>query len=245
MRTLRKRKYPEKILYKAVERVLNINREELLKPKEVQEDTRICYIIIYNPRNPNMKEISYQHLHILAKMRKNPITNEQVQTVYRKSRNLRDLLITGIVNPKPPQKQRCIPCRDIRGKSYLTCNRLSYSNSVTSTDNVSLKIRGNFTCQSRNCVYSLTCNCCGKKYIGESFQTINLRMRGHESHIRYWRKHPRTPVAQHFGTKNLNEKEYTLEILDQEQDKNKRNQLEEAWIFLLNTITPSGLNSKW
>ena len=70
-------------------------------------------------------------------------------------------------------------------------------------------------------------------------------MRGHESNIRYWKKHPRNPVAQHFGTKNLNEKEYTLEILDQEQDKNKRNQLEEAWIFLLNTITPSGLNSKW
>ena len=70
-------------------------------------------------------------------------------------------------------------------------------------------------------------------------------MGGHESHIRYWKKHPRNPVAQHFGTKNLNEKEYTLEILDQEQDKNKRNRLEEAWIFLLNTITPSSLNSKW
>ena len=52
---------------------------------------------------------------------------------------------------------------------------------------------------------------------------INLRMRGHKSHIRYWKKHPRNPVAQHFSTKNLNEKEYTLEILNQEQDKNKRN----------------------
>ena len=70
-------------------------------------------------------------------------------------------------------------------------------------------------------------------------------MRGHESHIRYRKKHPGNPVAQHFGTKNLNEKEYTLEILDQQQDKNKRNRLEEAWIFLLNTITPSGFNSKW
>ena len=87
-----------------MDRVININREELLKPKEVQEDNRIHYIITCNPRNPNMKEISYQHLHILAKMRKNPITLEQVQTVYRKSRNLKDLFITGIVNPKPTQK---------------------------------------------------------------------------------------------------------------------------------------------
>ena len=120
-------------------------------------------------------------------MRKNPITNEQIQTVYRKSRNLRDILITGIVNPKPSQKVRCIPCKDIRGKSCLTCDRITYSNSITSKDNVTLKIRGNYNCQSINCVYSLTCNCCGKKYIGQSSQTINLRMRGHESHIRYWK----------------------------------------------------------
>ena len=35
-------------------------------------------------------------------------------------------------------------------------------------------------------------------------------------------------MAQHFGTKNLDEKDCTLEILDQEHDKNKRNILEEA-----------------
>ena len=69
-------------------------------------------------------------------------------------------------------------------------------------------------------------------------------MRSHESNIKYWQKHPRNPVAQHFGTKKLQPKDYTLEILDQESDKNKRNRLEEAWIYLLNSMTPSGLNSK-
>ena len=70
-------------------------------------------------------------------------------------------------------------------------------------------------------------------------------MRGHESQIRYYQKHTRNPVAQHFGINKLTEKEYTLEIIDQELDKNKRNRLEEAWIFLLNAMTPSGLNTKW
>ena len=46
-------------------------------------------------------------------------------------------------------------------------------------------------------------------------------MRGHESHIRYYRKHPNNPVAQHFGVNQLTEKEYSIEILDQEPDKNK------------------------
>ena len=91
----------------------------------------------------------------------------------------------------------------------------------------------------------LTCHCCGKKYIGETSQTINLRMRGHESNIRNWRKHERNPIAQHLGTKILNEKQYSLEVLDQNIDKNKRNRLEESWIFLLNTITPHSLNTKW
>ena len=46
-------------------------------------------------------------------------------------------------------------------------------------------------------------------------------MRGHKSHIRYWRKHQRNPVAQDFGTKNLSKKEYTLKILDQEHEKRR------------------------
>ena len=70
-------------------------------------------------------------------------------------------------------------------------------------------------------------------------------MRGHESNIRNWRKHEKNPIAQHFGTRNLNEKQYSLEVLDQEIDKKKRNRLEEFWIFLLNTITPHGLNTNW
>ncbi|MCG8624020.1 MAG: hypothetical protein MJE68_18770, partial [Proteobacteria bacterium] len=132
VKTLRKRKYPEEILKKAVERVLNTTREELLMPKEKEEDNRIRYIITYNPSNPRMKNIIYQHIHLLAKMRKNPITMEKIQTVYRKSSNLRDLLITGLLNPKPKQKIRCTPCRDNRDKSCLTCDRINYTISVTS-----------------------------------------------------------------------------------------------------------------
>ena len=224
---------------------MNLNREDLLKPKEKKEDNRIRYIITYNPRNPKMMTITQQHIHLLAKMRRNPITHEQIQTVFRKSNNLRDLIISGILNPKPRPSLRCQPCKESRNKNCQTCERISPCNTITSQDNVTLKIRGIFNCQSKDCIYALTCNCCKKMYVGESSQTINLRMRGHESHIKYWQKHPRNPVAQHFGTRQLQPIDYTLQILDQETDKNKRNRLEESWIFLLNTMTPSGLNSKW
>ena len=81
---LRRRKYPESILRKAVLRIDTITRDELLKPKNVEEDKRIRYIITYNPRNPRMKDLVLQKIHLLARMRKNPINQEQIQTVYRK-----------------------------------------------------------------------------------------------------------------------------------------------------------------
>ena len=245
VKILRGRRYPESILIKAVKRILEINRSDLLIPKEKEEDTRIRYIITYNPANPPMNKVMSQHLHLLARMRRNPITPEKVQTVYRKSTNMKQLLITGLVNRKKKPAYRCQPCRETERKGCITCDRITTTNQVTSSENITLPIRGIFTCQSHNCIYCLTCHCCSKKYIGESSQTVNLRMRGHESHIRYYIKHPNNPVAQHFGVNQLTEKEYSIEILDQEPDKNKRNRLEEAWIFLLNTMTPSGLNTKW
>ena len=141
--------------------------------------------------------------------------------MYRKSGNLRDILITGLVNQKEPQMQHCMPCRDLRNKQCLTCDRITYGNTNTSPDNVTLKIRRKFNCQSQNCVYCLTYNCFGKKYIRESSQIINQHMRGHDSQIRYYQKHTGNPVAQYFGINKLTEKQYTLEIINQEQDKNR------------------------
>ena len=116
----------------------------------------------------------------------------------------------------------------------------SYSWQNLKKRNITYKIRGYFTCQSENCIYCLICNCCNKRYIRESSQ--NNRLHGHESHIKNYHRHPGNPVVQHFGI-NLNKpQEYKIQILDQESDKNQKLRLEEAWIFILNTLTPGGLN---
>ena len=178
-------------------------------------------------------------------MKRNPINLQKIQTVFRKSSNLRNLMITGLINNKKQQLQKCVPCRNAGHKGCISFDRITFTNTVTSSENVTLKIRGNFNCQSYNCIYCLTCKYCNKKYIGESSQTVNQRLRGHESHIRYYQKHPNNPVAQHYGINQPTEKEKSVEILDQEEDKKKRNRLEESWIFLLNTMNPYGLNTKW
>ena len=106
-------------------------------------------------------------------------------------------------------------------------------------------MRGYYNCQSENCIYCLIRNCCNKRYIGVSSQTVNNRLHGHESHIRNYHQFPGNPVAQHCGINLNNPQDYKTQILDQENDKNRQFRLEEAWIFILKTLTPGGLNTKW
>ena len=242
---LRERKYPESILERAVKKIELVSRDHLMEPKQKIEDNRIRYILTYNPSNPDMKSIILQHAYLLSRMKRNPITQEKIQVVYRKSNNIRNLIISGLVSKPKEPKFRCQPCRDSRRKTCISCDRITHTNTVTNNKNITQKIRGFFNCQSENCIYCLTCHCCHKKYVGETSQSVNNRLRGHESHIRNYRKHPNNPVANHFGMNLNNAQDYSIEIVDHESDKNRRLRLEEAWIFILNSMTPSGLSAKW
>ena len=239
---MRERKYPESILERAVQKIQLVSRTHLLTPRTKQEDTRIRYIISYNPSNPDMKSIILQHIHLLGRMRRNPILQNMIQTVYRKSPNLRNLIITGLVNPPQKPTYRSSSCKSNGKKGCISCDRFLQTNTVPNKSQY--KIRGHFDCQSEHCVYCLICLCCNKQYIGETSQTVNGRLRGHESHIKNYQKHPHNPVANHFGINLNNPKDYKVLILDQEMDKNKRLRLEEAWIHILKSMTPRGLNAK-
>ena len=241
---LRNRKYPEYILERAVNKIQELSRDQLLTPRTRSEDQRIRYIISFNPSNPDMKSIALQHLHLLGRMRRNPITEDKVQIVFRKSKNLKELIITGLVNPRDPPTYRCSLCRNNKRKGCISCDRILHTNTVSKKEEI-YKLRGYHHCQSENCIYCLICLCCNKKYIGETSQTVKYRLRRHESHIKNYHKHPHNPVAQHFGINVNNAKDYNIIILDQDSDKNRRLRLEEAWIYILETMTPRGLNTKW
>ena len=87
----------------------------------------------------------------------------------------------------------------------------------------------------------MTCSICGKQYVGETTQTLNRRFRTHESVIR---SNNENNIAEHFNLINQSPISYTVKIVGQEEDKNKRLRLEESWIHLLDTFQPKGLNLK-
>ena len=220
-----------------MERAATKTREELLGPRAiVREQKRIRCITTYNRNNPDIREIINKHEPMLLNTKKGSITAGDLQVVYRRASNLRDSLVSSKLNSKM-LKPITEPC----GKPCLTCKIMNTSTVATDErSKISYKIRGNFNCQSLNTIYRLTCKPCQLYYIGESSTTLNTRMRNHESTIR--RKTASTPVAIHFESHDL--PEYHIEALDMEPDKNKRLRLEEAWMHLLNTINPNGLNLK-
>ena len=99
IKKVRERKYFEYIQEPAVRKILNITREQLLQPRSRTEDQRIRYVTSFNLPNPNMRDT---HINLLARTKSNSITLELVQIVYRKAPNVKDLLITGLVNKPLP-----------------------------------------------------------------------------------------------------------------------------------------------
>ena len=190
-----------------------------------------------------MKTIATENLHLMEKMRRNPIGPEKIQIVYRKATCLKQMIVSGRTSEKPKPKFKCIPCKETTGKGCKTCPRINKCNEITNRENTTYDLRTTGNCQNQNVVYCLTCNCCNKNYIGETQRTMNLRMRDHESCIKT-KKIEKNPVAEHFDQMKKTAKDYTVTLLDTEKDKNKRLRLEEAWIFCMNTLQPAGLNTK-
>ena len=183
-----------------------------------------------------MKQLLLKFTDWLDKTKKD-ISKKDLQTVYKKARNLRQLLVRGKITQYQPTLGFSMRCN----KPCKTCPRMDTSNTITSTEGISYKIQGKFTCQSRYIMCVMTCNICQKQYVGETSQTLNKRFRMHESVIR---SNSENNIAEHFNLPNHSPISYTVKIVSQEVDKNKRLRLEESWIHLLNTFQPNGLNLK-
>ena len=70
---------------------------------------------------------------------------------------------------------------------------------------------------------------------------MNTRCGWHVINIRTSKDHT---VALHYRSYNHTIEDFTITVVDTEQNKSRRLRLEESWITLLDTLTPKGLNGK-
>ncbi len=240
LKSLRRRGYPSNTLEEANQKVRGIDRDTLLQPKQVRNSNKIRLITHYNKRNPPMEEIIRCHSDLLERTRKPAFTRDQLQVTYSRGPNLGDLL-TSTKLEKQPKIRGCKPCH----KPCATCRHVVTSRSVTSSrTNKSYPITGDFTCQTTGAVYVLTCNECQDRiqYVGETSNTVNDRFRGHIYSIRHNKD---TPVANHMNT-HQNSTNFSIHVVaSTNADQNNRRRLEEAWITLMDSMKPRGLNARW
>ena len=240
IRKLMQRNYPKILLLQAYLKARSMDRHTLIhQTTKRKQEERIRYITTYNHQNPPIKQILERNKAILERNRKGIIYKE-LQVVYRRAPNLRDKLIKGQIQTKKQQKKGITkPCN----KPCVTCNLMETSNTITTKRNVSYKIEGKFDCQSHHVVYVMTCKHCQKQYVGETMNRVNLRIGNHKSCIKTKRDNP---VANHFNEiHDTTTPDFTVKIVSREENKNKRLRLEEAWISILDTFQPEGLNNKW
>ena len=107
----------------------------------------------------------------------------------------------------------------------------------------SYTIRHNFSCNSENLIYLITCTKCKKQYVEMTTKKLNVHLNHHRTSIF---NHNRTYLHKHFNLPDHSLRNLTVQAIDKvESNCNSRNELrklEKYWIKTLKTLQPIGLN---
>ena len=102
------------------------------------------------------------------------------------------------------------------------CPNINTNSAITGSNGVFIKISGNFSCNSSNTIYAISCHLCPKAiYIGKTSKSIRQRMNGHRKEIKHNRN---KPVAEHF-----NKFDHTLENLRLAVIKKVKGKTKQQW----------------
>lgn len=160
------------------------------------------------------------------------LPNFKIISAYRKNSNLKDLLVFA----KLPQLQT--------GKHQKNLEQFSRLKFVKNSKEKNLvKITQSFSTRSSNCVYIIFCVKCDQKYVGETKNSLSVRLTQHRYNIKN-KKDTHTLIVQHFLRHDLS----SLRIAGLQTSPVwtdwERKKVEKRWIFLLGTREPYGLNMK-
>ena len=127
-------------------------------------------------------------------------------------------------------------CEFCHKRNSLDVNPYFYSN----CGDTQFCINFDVTCQTKTCIYLISCKTCDLKYVGQTKVMIRQRFNWHRAHIRQGTE--AKLMLEHFkgnnGCKISDMKIKPIELCDSK----KLNERERYWIKELNTLFPYGLN---
>jgi hypothetical protein len=170
---LLKSKYPVNIINSAITKAAAMNQTDLRTTTEKDDSEVLVFVSEYNPKNPNILQTLYSCMSLLYA---NPLMNGifgkiKVINSKREPSSLRSLLthsnftsVKPIFGVKKCLKKLCFTC-----PSMYETNKYNFWRA-----GIVWKILDTFDCNTKDCIYALTCKGCSNYYIGK---TVNLRNR--------------------------------------------------------------------
>ena len=151
---LLKRGYNRNFVTKQIRRASDIPRRLTLQTKDVNKPKRIPFITTFNPSLPHISNIIKKHHNLLLSSNRCKKVFQHLPVVaFRRSPNLRDLLVTAKLssnsaNPQlPPGSFRC-------GKNCATCPYMSHGLTTYTffSTGETFPIKSNPTCDTKNLI---------------------------------------------------------------------------------------------
>ena len=205
---------------------MSIPREALLKYQTKLESYSTPLVLTYHPY---LRRINKIVKNLQPLLNKDPYLNQIFSAPplisYRQSPNLK-LLLTSASLPNERFITGTFSCNS--PKCHL-CPNINTNPTITGPNGVPIKISGNFSCNSSNIIYAISCN------IGETSNSIRQRMNGHRSDIKHNRN---KPVAEHFNKPDHTLDNLKLTVIKEVKGKTKqqREVEEQKIIFKLDCV---------
>ena len=164
----------------------------------------------------------------IAQTKINPLQDFRVIAAFRRNKNIKDILVQASLKTERHDPQQ-LHFRNIK----FISNKFTHLSSA---------VWGVFQLDSSNVVYAIECKICNKIYIGQTKNTLRMRLKQHLYNIKNTTKS--TAIYLHFrdhGWENL-----LIAGLEAGTgwSRNRRLWRENHWITKLNTVYPNGLNEK-
>ena len=259
------RLYPDSIVDSAIDKVLKLNRSEIIryKPKTASTFNFTPFVLtfnnalVFNKNNNIYKLVSDSWKKLLVASPELHFLREP-KIVFKRCSTICNLLVSFVFPPKRwmANKQNIpslttsinsitrlkysMPCRS---KRCFTCNCIQSDTAFLSTSNGQrFSLTHDMNCDSANIVYLITCSKCKLQYVGETSQQLRERMTGHRSCINL---NKNTPIGIHFNSIGHDINNFTVTPIEivQSNKINDRRAREYYWQLKLDTIFPKGLNA--
>ena len=193
------------------ERANRISRDRALEMSGTKTTDKILLVVTYHPDLPPLSKILRDNLPILHVSEKMKLAAQSPPLVANRwPRNLKDLLTEATLKLSKRHKgsQGCG-----RPRCKMCVHMKTDTSFISSVTNKRFRASVDATCKTSNVVYLTECARCQKQYVGETENSLHLRMNGHTSD--YYRKLPDKPVAVNFNTTDHTFEDLTIMLIEQ------------------------------